>query len=223
MKIGSTEIVFIVDRSGSMIEIQKDMIGGFNAFIRDQQKLSTACKVSFYQFDSNGKEFLETVYENKYLSEVPELTLETFVPRGGTPLYDSVAKAIRRTEERLASLPEYDRPERILIVCITDGEENSSIEWKAEQVKEVIKDKQNKDKWEFVYLGANQDAWIVGDTLGVKHSSTLGYMASAGGTDSMWKSLSDKTIRYRSAANFTDGVMFDANDVKTQIDHGYKP
>lgn len=224
MKKDLTEIIFIVDRSGSMASIRKDMIGGFNTFLKEQKKLPTECKVSFYQFDSNYRQTncLETIYEQRLLGDVPELTEETFVPRGGTPLYDAVAKAIRRTEERLANLAGGDRPEKVLIVCITDGEENESREWKAEQVKQMIENKEEKFKWEFVYLGANQDAWAVSNAMGVKASSTLGYIASPGGTDSMWKSLSDKTMKYRSAVDVSKGVSFDGNDLADQVSQGYK-
>jgi uncharacterized protein YegL len=224
MKKDLAEIIFIVDRSGSMQSIRKDMIGGFNSFIAEQKKLTTDCKVTLYQFDSSHGEVLELVYEKKDLKDVPDLTELTFVPRGGTPLYEAVAKAVKAVGERLSSTPEDERPEKVLVVIITDGGENSSQDWTSEQVNQMIEHQEQIYKWEFVYLGANQDAWLVGGAIGVKASSTLGYVASAGGTDSMWKSLSDKTIKYRSAAPDVDQAFaFDDADKKSQVDQGYSP
>ncbi len=222
MKSNLTEIIFIVDRSGSMESIRKDMIGGFNSFIKEQLKVPTDCKVSFYQFDTQDPK-VETVYEQRNLSVVPELTMETFVPRGGTPLLDAVATVVKKVEQRHAETEDYSRPSKVLVVVITDGEENSSVEWNGAQVKQIIESKEENDQWEFVYLGANQDAWAVGGNLGFKASSTLGYVASAGGTNAMWSSLSDKTAKYRCAANVTRGLEFDDDDKKAQEKQGYKP
>ena len=206
-----------------MESIRKDMIGGFNNFIKEQLKVPTDCKVSFYQFDTYDPK-VETVYEKRSLKEVPPLTAETFVPRGGTPLLDAVATVVKKVGSRLAETPESDRPEKVLVVVITDGEENSSDEWTGEQVKQIIEHQEEKYKWEFVYLGANQNAWAVGGNLGFKASSTLAYVASAGGTKGMWDSLSDKTAKYRCCASVdaSKGVQFDDEDLKTQVDQGYK-
>ncbi len=215
MKKGLTEIIFIVDRSGSMSSIRMDMIGGFNSFIKSQQKLATECKVSFYQFDT-GTPIVEKVYEALELARVPELTELTFVPRGGTPLYDAIAFVVKSVGERLTNTAEENRPERVLVVTITDGEENSSNEWTLVQVKQMIEHQEQKYKWEFVYLGANQDAWAVGQRLGVKASSTLTYTANVAGTAAMWDSLSTKTMAYRAAKSMDAGITFDAGDQVAQ-------
>jgi uncharacterized protein YegL len=224
MKNGLSEIIFILDRSGSMEKIRTDMIGGFNSFLKEQKKIPSECKVSLYQFDTNYGSTVEPIYKQMDIKTAPELTLETFVPRGGTPLYDAVATIIKEVEGRLKSTPENEKPEKVLVVCITDGEENSSREWNSKQVKQMIEHQEEQNKWEFVYLGANQDAWNVGENLGFKASSTLGYVATAGGTNSMWKSLSTKTITYRSArCSAGDSISFDEEDKKVQVDQGYKP
>lgn len=222
MKKGLTEIIFIVDRSGSMESIRVDMIGGFNSFIEEQRKIPTECKVSFYQFDTHVPR-VETIYEQRDLKIVPLLNKETFVPRGGTPLYEAIATVVKKVGERLSNTPEEERPEKVLIVTITDGEENSSFGWTATQVKQMVQHQEEKYKWEFVYLGANQDAWSVGDTMGVKSSSTLAYVASAGGTKALFKSLSSKTAAYRCADNVTRGIQFDDADKEAQVQEGYKP
>lgn len=221
MKIGLTEIIFIVDRSGSMESIRKDMIGGFNSFLKEQRKVPTECKVSFYQFDAQHP-VVETVYEQLLLESVPNLSKETFVPRGGTPLYDAVARVLKQVEQRFGKTESTERPEKILVVCITDGEENSSVEWSAQQVKQMIEHKQEKEGWGFVYLGANQDAWAVGGNLGFDKGSTLGYVASAKGTNQMWQSLSTQTVKYRSTAGTKAKVEFDDEDRRRQKTEGYK-
>lgn len=220
MRKGLTEIIFIVDRSASMSSIQKDMISGFNKFIEDQKKAPTECKVSFYQFDDYDPR-VEMVYEQMALNFVPKLTTETFVPRGNTPLHEAVATVVRKTEKRIADSLDFDRPERVLVVTITDGQENSSIGWTKEQVSQLTEHKEKNDHWEFVYLGANQNAWDVGASLGVKSSSCLSYVASAGGTEAMFKSLSDKAIKYRTSADVSKGISFDEDDKMAQVKQGY--
>lgn len=222
MKKGLTEIIFILDRSGSMESIRKDIIGGFSSFLEEQKKIPTDCKVSFYQFDT-GNPRVETIYEQRILKEVPLLNMETFVPRGGTPLYEAIATVVQKVGERFANMPEEERPEKVLVVTITDGEENSSIGWTAKQIKQMIQHQEEKYKWEFVYLGANQDAWAVGDTMGVKSSSTLAYVASKGGTEALFMSLSSKTAAYRCADNVERGIQFDDADKAAQIQEGYNP
>jgi len=221
MKKNLVELIVILDRSGSMISIQKDMIGGYNNFIKEQKKLPTDLKVSFYQFDT-GNPTVETIYEQLDITKVPELTTETFIPRGGTPLLDAVATVINKVGKRLSDTPENERPEKVLLLVITDGEENSSIEFNGEKVKEMIQHQESVYKWEFVYLGANQDAWAVGSMMGFKNSSTLSYVANAVGTNSMWDSVSRKTMNYRCCSAPGTSIGFDEKDKEKQEKAGYK-
>jgi Mg-chelatase subunit ChlD len=222
MKKGLTEIIFIVDRSGSMSSIRADIIGGFNSFLKNQKKVSSECKVSFFQFDT-GDPTVEKIYETMDIKEAPELTENTFVPRGGTPLYDAIAHVVHKTGDRFSSMDESERPEKVLVVIITDGEENSSHEWNNRQIKQMIEHQTEKYSWEFVYLGANQDAWEVGSSIGVRFSSSLGYVASKGGVGKLFSSLSDKTTQYRSVQTSAgSSINFDEEDKKSQEDEGLK-
>jgi len=226
MKKDLTEIIFVVDRSGSMDSIRTDMIGGFNAFIKEQKKNKIGlCRVSFFQFDTQPP-IPEKVFEAIDLDVVPDLTTKTFVPRSGTPLWDAVAFSIKLVGERFDALPEDEKPEKVLMVTITDGEENSSREWTAEQVKQMIEHQTEKYGWQFAYLGANQDAWHVGGSMGVKSSHSLSYVASPGGTSEMFKSLSKSATKYRAAsAEVTRGAdyeLFDKEDVDAQKKEGLK-
>lgn len=207
MKKDLTYIIFVVDRSGSMSSICKDMIGGFNSFIKKQRKISGDCKVFFYQFDTD----YDTVYESLDLNKVPDLTDKTYIPRGDTALYPSLGKTIEDMGKRQADLSENERPERILFVTITDGEHNASIsrvngdqidynkfhQFTSDQVKSMVEHQEQVYKWDFAYIGSNQDVWDVGSKMGI--SNNLNYVASAAGTSDMFDNLEKSTTTYRSS------------------------
>lgn len=127
-----TDIVVVLDRSGSMAGIKFDMEGGFNTFIAKQREIAGVCRVSLYQFDT----VYEPVYQGIQVQEVPLLEL---VPRGGTALYDALAKTIVTTGERLAKMAEPDRPGKVVFIVITDGAENASEEHKGPDGAAYIK------------------------------------------------------------------------------------
>ena len=198
MKKDYTKIVFVVDRSGSMGSIANDVIGGYNKFIADQKALKQGtCDVTFYQFDT----FYEAIYENTPIDFVKELDNKTFVPRGGTALLDAVGITIKNVGDHLGKLQESERPEKVLVVIITDGEENSSRSYNWEQVKKSVEHQTNVYKWQFTYIGANQNAWQVGASLGVAADSSLTYAANSKGAISAFASLSTNTSNYRSFVN----------------------
>jgi len=199
MKSGLTYIIFVIDRSGSMSSIRTDMIGGFNAFIKAQRKANIGdCRVFAYQFDTE----YTTIFENLDVNKVPELTEATYQPRGGTALYNSLGKTINDIGVKLAALPESERPEKVLVVTITDGEDNSvlsnvpeSFQYTSTKVKEMVKHQNENYKWDFAYIGANQDAWAVGSSMGV--SNNLNYVADSAGTAYAFDNLTKSTLSYR--------------------------
>ena len=202
MKDNLTYLVFVVDRSGSMSGIAKDMIGGFNAFIKAQRNAKIGeCKVFFYQFDTD----YDRVYEDLLLENVVDLTAETYQPRGSTALYCSLGKTITELGTRLGSLPDSEKPSKVLIVTITDGEDNSVLanaedRYTLEKVKEMIKHQSEVYNWDFTYIGANQDAWSIGNAMGMGGNTKLNYVASATGTAVMFDKLSKSTVSYRACA-----------------------
>jgi len=204
MRNGLSYLIFLVDRSGSMASIAKDMIGGFNAFIKAQRAAKAGdCKVFFYQFDTK----YDAVYEGVDLEKVVDLTDKTYVPRGGTALYCSHGKTIVAIGEKLNLMPESDRPEKVLIVTITDGENNSVLEnseekvYTLEQVKEMVKHQTDAYNWDFAYIGANQDAWQVGNNMGYAKGTSLNYVASSTGTAAMFDKLTKSTVSYRTCTD----------------------
>lgn len=219
MKKGLTSIVFVVDRSGSMSSIAKDTIGGFNQFIKVQKENNVGeCKVSFIQFD----DVYEEVFKNVNVADVKDLTDKTFVPRGYTALLDAVGKTIVSIGNDLSNTPEDQRPEKVLFVIITDGEENASKEYTADRVKELVTQQTNVYKWEFVYLGANQDAWSVGASIGIAKSGTSNYVSTgtnAGySNDLMWNRLASKSVLYRACTSTDAKVEFTDAEQKEQDD-----
>jgi uncharacterized protein YegL len=192
-----TWLIFVLDRSGSMAKIKADMVGGYNQFIAEQKKVKGKCVAFLYQFD----DVYEAVYEDQDIQVVKDLTDETYVPRGWTALLDAVGKTINVINERIAKLPEDKRPDKVLVMTVTDGEENSSKEFQGDKIKEMINHQREKWKWEFAYIGANQDSWKIGSSMGLSAGTTCNYVASAAGVKGMFNALHESTTRYRSLSS----------------------
>lgn len=196
MREDYTDINVVLDRSGSMQNIARDMEGGFNQLIKDQQKVAGKCLVSFTQFDSDytGRPSIETLYAARPVYDVPEMTL---IPRGGTPLLDAVGTTIVKVGERLRTLPASERPARVLFIVITDGGENTSREYKKEQVKRLVERQRAEYNWQFLFLGANIDSFAEAGGLGMASINTANYAPTSVGTQTMWGSVSSNISSYR--------------------------
>lgn len=186
MKKDFTEIVAILDRSGSMSQLSEDTIGGFNSFIEQQKEVKGECSVSLILFDDK----YDQVYSDLDIKEVPVLTDKEYFARGMTALLDAVGKTINSVGDRLRKTPEDLRPEQVIFIITTDGAENQSTEFRGEQIKEMIKEQTDKYGWEFMFLGANIDAFGVGNSLGMKMNMSAQYDASSVGTQALYSSLS---------------------------------
>jgi len=164
-----THLYFLLDRSGSMSTIVDDTVGGFDSFIAEQRKQPGECRVTLAQFD----DAYEEVYADRPIAEVPSLVLQ---PRGTTALLDSIARLVVDAGKRLAAMPEDHRPGTVIVGIMTDGMENASREWTHAQVKQLIERQTAAFQWQFLYLGADQDAIEVGASIGVGagHSVTYG-------------------------------------------------
>lgn len=196
MKQGLAEIVVVLDRSGSMQSIRDDMVGGFDSFIKEQQKVPGECNVTLAQFDDN----YELVYSGISLMNVPSLDL---VPRGGTALMDAVGRTINEVGARLKATPEDQRPERVLFVILTDGHENASKEFTKTRIFDMVTHQRTKYKWEFVYIGANQDSFTEAQGLGIATSEN--FKANAGGVRGMSVNMSVGTRSYRGGGSYSGG------------------
>ena len=191
MKKDYTHIALLIDRSGSMYTIKKDMEGGIEAFIETQKQEEGTCTITAAQFNDTYK----ILFERKPIEEVENIII---IPNGSTALIDSMSRLINEVGNDIDSLEEDEKPEKVLFITITDGEENSSREFTNEQLKELIKEQEDKYSWNFTYIGANQDAFANSSRFGGKMGNTLNYQATESGVKKMWDKLSDATSRYRS-------------------------
>lgn len=177
--------LMIIDRSGSMGTIEKDMNGGLQSFIGEQLEGVDPARrtLSLYQFDTVH----DTVYDFALLEKARDYRL---VPRGATALLDACGYAIKGTGEKLAAMPEHERPGYVMVLIVTDGLENSSHEYTRAQVKEMIQHQQDKYGWRFTYLGANQDAFAEASSIGVAYPSVLSWLGTSRSTRDMWATAS---------------------------------
>lgn len=192
-KTGFTYIGLIVDRSGSMDLIKTDMEGALNHFLTEQKKVPGECEASLYTFDTHH----ETPWEHRPLQGVPFVRIE---PRGGTALLDAIGLTVNRMGQHFSSLPEDQRPEKILVIIVTDGMENSSKEFSRDKIAEMIKHQEDHYGWAFTYLGANQDSFNEAGILGFSQNRTANYGANTAGTQSVSANLIAATTRMRGAA-----------------------
>jgi hypothetical protein len=192
-RIDFTDITIILDRSGSMESVAGDTIGGFNRFVQDQKGGHGDAALTLVQFDDR----YETVYAGVPIERAQALTAETFVPRGSTALLDAIGRTIDETGRRLAAIREPDRPEQVIMVIITDGYENASRHYPSHRISEMIAHQSDVYNWQFVYIGANQDAIATAAAMGVDAGSALTYAPSAAGTEQAFASISRRTALKR--------------------------
>ena len=192
MKTGYTHISIVLDRSGSMESVKADTIGGFNAFLQEQKTAPGEATLTLAQFD-NEYDLLENFAP---IEIVKPLTDTTYVPRGSTALLDAIGRTIVDIGARLASLPEDARPSHVLFVILTDGEENASHEFTRPKIFEMISHQRDAYAWEFVFIGANQDAISAGASMGISAGNSIAYAPSpAGQADIMRKMSANAKIR----------------------------
>ena len=165
-----TEIVFILDRSGSMGGLESDTIGGFNSMIAKQKKEDGECYVTTVLFDSR----VETLHDRVKLSEIAEMTDKEYFVRGSTALLDAIGRTIKHISGIHKYVREEDVPANTIFVITTDGMENSSREYSAEKVKKMIEKKKAKG-WEFIFLGANIDAVSTAKSFGISEERAVNY------------------------------------------------
>jgi Mg-chelatase subunit ChlD len=168
----ATHIAVLLDRSGSMADIKDETISGFNCFLEKQKAAGDNATLTLVQFDTEGT---DVVHESKPILEVPDLNHQTFQPRGGTPLLDALGQTIDSTGRALAAIPAANRPDKVVFVVITDGQENSSRHHTKTSVKEKIDHQSSKYNWQFVYLGANQDAFHEAGAVGITMANAANY------------------------------------------------
>lgn len=190
MRENLTEMVFVLDRSGSMRSLTADTIGGFNELIEKQKKLEGDAYVTTVLFNHE----YEVLHDHVALKDVAPLTDREYFARGGTALLDAVGRTINAVGARLAATPEEERPEHVVFVITTDGMENASCEYTAKQVREMVEHQQQKYSWQFVFLGANMDAVSEAGKLGISASHAANFAPSQRGVSMMYRMALDEVM-----------------------------
>lgn len=180
-----TEIIVVLDRSGSMDEIKQATIEGFNGFLAEQKAIEGIALLTLVQFDHD----YEVVHSGKNLREVAPMSDSTYMPRGTTALLDAIGRTIEETRDRIHLLKDEGIDRKVVFVIITDGEENSSKEYNRRQIFDMIRRGEDQYNWQFVFLGANQDAIQEASRLGVMESRSMTFAADGDGAKNMYFDL----------------------------------
>ena len=178
MKKNLTEMVLILDRSGSMSGLESDTIGGFNAMLRKQKQEEGEALVSVVLFDDKCR----VLYDRVPIEKVPAMTDRDYQVGGCTALLDALGGAVRHTATIHRYAREEDRPEKTVFVVMTDGMENASRRYTAQEVKRMVSHEQEKYGWEFLFLGANMDAIAAADSFGIRPERAVRYECDSAGT-----------------------------------------
>lgn len=193
MKKNYSDVMVVLDRSGSMGCLTDEVIGAFNFFVDEQKKVEGEATLTLIQFDDH----YEVNYEAINIQEVSHLDETTYVPRGMTALFDAVGRTILSTGNRLSAMAESERPEKVIFLIQTDGMENASTDFTLDRIKTMIKEQQEVYSWEFVFLGANIDAISVAADIGIQQGRAMKYANNAQGTKEAFCSLSCNLASFR--------------------------
>ena len=211
MKNNITELVFILDRSGSMAGLEADTIGGFNSMIEKQKKQDGDCYVSTVLFDNES----EVLHDRVKLADVPKMTDEDYTVRGCTALIDAIGGAIHH----IGNIHKYARPEDVpentMFVITTDGFENASHRYSSEQVKTMVKRQKEKYGWEFLFIGANIDAVETANRYGIDEDRAVNYNADSKGTAVLYDTVCEAVCSIRACKTLED-------DWSENIDRDYQ-
>ncbi|MBR4541026.1 MAG: VWA domain-containing protein [Lachnospiraceae bacterium] len=219
MKKGLTEIVFILDRSGSMGGLERDTIGGYNSMLERQKKEEGEAVLSTVLFDDK----IEVLHDRKNLYDVKPITNSDYYVRGCTALLDAVGGTIHHIGNVHKNMPADQRPEKTLFIITTDGMENASKEYTYSKVKKLVEEKKKKYHWEFVFLGANIDAVEVAGRFGVAKNRAVRYECDSAGTELNFKVMSKMVScakKARSAIEMEE--MMDCDDMLAPIQEDYR-
>ena len=198
-----TDITLLIDRSGSMHSIKEAMEEAINGVIKDQQKDEDKVNITIYEFDSAcNKIRLNTLVDTVSIHEITDYV--RINPEGMTPLYDAVCMCMKQTGDRFNGVAEEKMPNRILFYIITDGHENASVEFTAADVKEKIQHQETKYSWQVLYLGANQDAIGVADTIGINKNFACNFNANTESIGGMCSNINRtmRSLKTSSAAEY---------------------
>ncbi|WP_252183694.1 vWA domain-containing protein [Rossellomorea vietnamensis] len=187
-----TEVVFLLDRSGSMAGLESDTIGGFNGFVKRQEQLDGKTVITTVLFDDD----YEVLWQGKP-AETVELTEKEYYVRGCTAMLDAIGKTIVEVGHRLFQTPEGERPGKVIFAITTDGHENASVEFSYEKINEMIRHQQEIYNWEFIFMGANIDVAQEADNIGILAANAYEFEASEDGVEKMYSKMCEEVSQMR--------------------------
>lgn len=188
----STEIIFVIDASGSMSHLVGDTIGGFNGFIASQKALEGKATLTTVLFDSTWR----TLHNGVDIHEVKPMTTNDYVAGGTTAMLDAIGETINQVQDRHDDLGA-EKPEKVIFVITTDGEENSSRKFNKAQIEKMIKHQTNGHGWEFMFLGANMDAVHEAASIGINSNRSVTYDYTSKGVDAVYATMDCMTSALR--------------------------
>ena len=212
-----TDIVYILDRSGSMGGLEADTIGGFNSMMEKQKKTGEDAFVSTVLFDDE----CEVLYDRVPLGKVEKMTDKQYYVRGCTALLDAVGGAIKHIGNVHKYAREEDRPEKTIFVITTDGMENASRKYSYEKVQKMVKRQQKKYGWEFIFIGANIDAYAEAQKLGVRKERAVNYVSDSMGTATVYAGVSAAVCRTMMAPSGMVEKELDSSGWADEINEDY--
>ena len=212
MRTDLTELLMILDMSGSMYSLRDDTIGGYNSLIEEQKKEEGSAIVTTVLFNDG----YSVVHDRVDINDVKPMTSADYVPQGTTAMLDAVGKAITSIGQKLAEMPEEQRPSKVMVTIITDGYENASREYSWDVIKAMIKEQREKYSWIFTFIGADIDTMSVSNNLGIDSRLSKSYTKSVDGSNSVYKSVSKAMKRVRASVDSVsmDEVSADLDEIK---------
>lgn len=189
----ATELVFILDKSGSMAGLESDTIGGFNAMLQKQKALPGACRITTVLFDNR----YELLHDRIDIRAVSPMTEREYQVGGSTALLDAIGRTIQKLASIQRNTAEEYRADNVMFVIVTDGAENASREYSSDKVKAMIEHEKEKYGWEFVFLGANIDAVETAGRFGIAPDRAVDYVPDGAGTELNFRAMSETVACFR--------------------------
>lgn len=205
-----TEVMFILDRSGSMQGLEIDTIGGFNALVEKQRRLPGECDISTVLFDDK----IEVLHHHHNINQLRPMTQKDYYVRGSTALLDAIGHSILNMDLYQRDLPKSQKVDHVMVVITTDGHENASTQFTHEQVRQLIERQKMLYNWEFIFLGANMDAIAQARSFGIHADKAVRYHSDKEGTSLNFDVLSEAIAAKRQNKTIT-------KDWKTRIEKDY--
>ncbi|MCK9416086.1 VWA domain-containing protein [Candidatus Dojkabacteria bacterium] len=190
-----TKIICLLDKSGSMIDLQNDTIGGFNSFLEEQQQIDDICFMDIILFDSQFK----TLVDNVNIKNVKKLDRTTYKPNNGTSLLDCIGMTITKEIDKLGEDPN-NKYDKTLVLIMTDGESNTDKEYTTDKIKNMIEEMEKDFKWNFIFIGANQDSFSSANNIGISSGKAMNWTADYRGVEMSYSTMSKASTYYRTTS-----------------------